>query len=383
MHNKSPHILFLASWYPSDEKPTHGIFIKQHALALSQFTKVSIAYAYASEGCSEKVEYNTLNENFIEYKIAYKKSNSILKPILHYWRAKRAYQILFKKIQEDKQAITAIQLNVIFPMAILLGLAKKTFNVPHTIVEHWSGYLPQDGNYKGILKTYFTKKAVASASTIFYVSEPMRKAMLNHGLEGNYQLLYNVVNTSIFKLGMRSEKPLLIHISSLVEREKNIRGTLEIVAQLQKKQIAFDTLIIGGSGKDLMEAQELAKKLQLKSIQFTGNLPPEQVAQHLQNAWALLLFSHFEGMPVVALEALACGVPIFASKVGHLPEIINNTNGFLGETPNEMVDALEKHFQSSVEYNALSMCEWVEENASYKSVGKQLSDYYANTFQSK
>jgi L-malate glycosyltransferase len=374
--NKSPHILFLASWYPSTEKPTHGVFIKQHALALSQFAKVSIAYAYARESSSEKIECHVLNENVIEYKLAYKKSNSILKPILHYWRAKKAYQILFEKIKQDKQAVTAIQLNVIFPVAILWRLVKKTFNVPHTIVEHWSGYLPQDGNYNGMLKTYFTKKAVVNASTIFYVSEPMRKAMLNHGLKGKYQLVYNVVNTSIFKLGERSEKPLLVHISSLVEREKNISGTLEIIAQLQKKQIAFDTLIIGGSGNDLMEAQELAKKLQLTSIQFTGNLPPEQVVPHLQKAWALLLFSHFEGMPVVALEALACGVPVFASKVGHLPEIINNTNGFLGETPIEIVDALENNFQSSVKYNALSMHQWVEENASYKSVGKQLADYY-------
>jgi L-malate glycosyltransferase len=374
--NKSPHILFLASWYPSTEKPTHGVFIKQHALALSQFAKVSIAYAYARESSSEKIECHVLKENVIEYKLAYKKSNSILKPILHYWRAKKAYQILFEKIKQDKQAVTAIQLNVIFPVAILWRLVKKTFNVPHTIVEHWSGYLPQDGNYNGMLKTYFTKKAVVNASTIFYVSEPMRKAMLNHGLKGKYQLVYNVVNTSIFKLGERSEKPLLVHISSLVEREKNISGTLEIIAQLQKKQIAFDTLIIGGSGNDLMEAQELAKKLQLTSIQFTGNLPPEQVVPHLQKAWALLLFSHFEGMPVVALEALACGVPVFASKVGHLPEIINNTNGFLGETPIEIVDALENNFQSSVKYNALSMHQWVEENASYKSVGKQLADYY-------
>ncbi len=368
--------MFLASWYPSEVKPTHGIFIKQHALALSQFTKVSIAYAYASETNLKEVECNVLNENLIEYKLAYKKSKSILKSILHYWRAKKAYQVLFEKIKKDKQAVTAIQLNVIFPMAILLGLAKKTFNVPYTIVEHWSGYLPQDGNYKGILKTHFTKKAIASASTIFYVSEPMRKAMLNHGLKGNYQLLYNVVNTSVFKLGVRSEKPILVHVSSLVEREKNISGTLEIISQLQKKRVEFDTLIIGGSGNDLTEAQQLTKKLQLKSIQFTGNLPPQQVATHLRKAWALLLFSHFEGMPVVALEALACGVPIFASKVGHLPEIINDTNGFLGATTNEMVAALENCFQSPTKYNVVSMHQWVEETASYKSVGKQLADYY-------
>ncbi len=378
MKENKPHILFLASWYPTREKSTHGIFVQQHALALSLYASVSVVYACAGEP-TKAIECVALNANCKEYRLVYKRSHSFLKPVIHYWRARQAYKKLFNHVRRvSTPAISAIQLNVIFPTGLFLNLAKTLINVPYTVVEHWSGYLPEDGNYKGVLKKWLTKQVVKKARVVFHVSEPMRKAMLNHGLTGNYQLLYNVVNTSLFKPGIKSERPLLIHVSSLVEREKNRSGLLLHIQQLQKKGYDFDTLIIGGEDTELQLAMEQAKHLQLKAITFTGIISLQELCTHLQKAWALLLFSHFEGMPVVALEALACGVPVLANKVGHLPYLITPNFGILTEVNHTAQQqlAIENILTKAFKSDSQELHNWVKANASYEAVGKQLLDHY-------
>lgn len=379
MRAKKPHILFLASWYPVAEKSTHGIFIQRHAMALALYAEVSVAYVYPSDNPDLKPTVTRLSDKCTEYRMAYHRSRSILKPFLHYWRARKAYRLLFRMIQSTNSIpVSVIQVNVIFPVALWLPLARSVFRTPYTIVEHWSGYLPEDGNYRGILKKWITQRTVRQAKKIYYVSEPQRLAMLGNGLQGNYELLFNVVDTQLFKPGQKQSKPLLIHISSLVEREKNIAGTFNVLRELQEKEYAFETIIIGGEGDELKQARQKATEYGLKDIAFMGNLPPEILVQHLQRAHALVLFSHFEGMPVVALEAMACGVPVLATKVGHLPFIINENTGILTErySTRQQVEAIELILKNKVHYEAQYLHDWVRQHASYEAIGMRLDTYY-------
>lgn len=379
MDRKIPHILFMASWYPVTERPTHGIFIQRHAMALALYVHVSVVYVYASDNPDLEPSVTRLSNTCTEYRMAYQRSYSFLKPFVHYWRARNTYKTLFRLIQNNQPiSVSAIQVNVIFPVALFLSLARSVFRVPYTIAEHWSGYLPEDGNYKGVLKKWITRKAVRHTEKIFYVSEPQRKAMVDHGLHGDYELLFNVVDTAIFKPGHKQDKPLLIHISSLVEREKNISGTFDVLLKLQQKGYIFETLIVGGEGQELEQAKQLAEKIGLKTIEFTGNLAPQILAGYLQKAHALLLFSHFEGMPVVALEALACGVPVLATKVGHLPFLIEPDMGILtekGDTQGQL-RTLEAFLKGKVQIDASKLSDQIERNASYKAVGQKLYIHY-------
>ena len=179
-HDQKP-ILFLASWYPTPQNINHGIFIKNHALALSKYMPIIVVYAYSSSEAKQTKITKNKQGNFEEWILEYKKVDQtipVLSSIIKYKRFKNAYATLLKELISNNISIKAIQLNTIFPAAISLHLFKDHFKVPHTIVEHWSGYLPEDGNYKGFLQTYFTEKAVATASKLFYVSEKQKNAML-------------------------------------------------------------------------------------------------------------------------------------------------------------------------------------------------------------
>lgn len=383
MSHQQDAILFLTSWYPVESNPTHGIFIRNHAVALSQFQKVVVVYVYSSnQKSSGEIEETIVNENLTEYRVCYSKAFFTIKPLTSFFqfiKFKKAHRQLIKHLQVKRIRVKAIQVNVIFPVALVLNLYKKAFNAEHTILEHWSGYLKQDGNYKGRILKRTTQAAIANAKKIWYVSEPQKQAMLAHGLNGQFELIYNVVDTTIFKPAEKTNTRIqLLHVSSLVEREKNITGTFNVIKKLQERGLDFDFVVIGGEAEQLSAAKNLAQKLEIKNIKFTGVLKPQEVAKYMQQSSALILFSHFEGMPVVVLEALSCELPVFASKVGQLPYMINQEFGVLTESSdeNKMSEALEKLVKGESQYNHLAMREFVLKNASMNSVGKQMSDFY-------
>ena len=61
---KRKKILFLSSWYPSPQQPTHGIFVKRHAEAASLLNDVLVLYVYSGAGNQDKISVN--NEAFQE-----------------------------------------------------------------------------------------------------------------------------------------------------------------------------------------------------------------------------------------------------------------------------------------------------------------------------
>jgi len=147
---------------------------------------------------------------------------------------------------------------------------------------------------------------------------------------------------------------------------------------LQDNNYNFDLIVAGGSGDELSAAKKLSEQLKLNNVIFTGNLPPEKISELMQQSDGLLLFSHYEGMPVVALEALSCGLPVFASKVGQLPFIIKEDFGVLVNEGNEveLFTALEKLFSNSYHFNSTAMRDFVLQHASYEAVGKQMNVFY-------
>jgi glycosyltransferase involved in cell wall biosynthesis len=91
------------------------------------------------------------------------------------------------------------------------------------------------------------------------------------------------------------------------------------------------TLTIVGGGKERERLEALSKSLNLNNrIIFVGTTPHSKVWDYLQEATLFVLPSISEGFPRALLEAMACGLPIVATRVGGTPElIIDNVNGLL------------------------------------------------------
>ncbi|MBK7666423.1 MAG: hypothetical protein IPJ32_03195 [Sphingobacteriaceae bacterium] len=94
-------ILFLTSWYPVNTNPSHGIFIRNHAIALSHFQSVIVVYAYAcADGPYFEVEHKNVNENLTEYIVKYPKSTGALKFLNSFLNYKKAHRILIEHLSQ-------------------------------------------------------------------------------------------------------------------------------------------------------------------------------------------------------------------------------------------------------------------------------------------
>ncbi|MDZ4666124.1 MAG: glycosyltransferase [Bacteroidota bacterium] len=382
MHlNKS--VLFLTSWYPAQEDPAHGIFIQNHAKALARFTKVVVVYAYSVRETTSGSITKNQDGNLTEIRFAYPKTTITVPFAKHYTQFTNyvnSYKKLLQYLIDHNISVSAIQVNVAFPAAMILSQFKDHFKVKHTLVEHWSGYLHEDGNYKGLILKRYTKSCFKNVSKIWYVSEKQKQSLIEHDLKGDFELLYNAVDTSIFKLNRKDEKKktTFLHVSSLVEREKNLNGTFKALKFLEDKNLEFELLIVGGNAESIEQTKLLQQAIGVQNVTYLGYQTKENISSFMNWCDALLLFSHFEGMPVVVLEALACGLPVFASQVGQLPHLIIDEFGRLSPVNdvNHFAGELENFMNNKLNFNSEKMSEFISEHASFDAVGKQMFDFY-------
>ncbi|MGH7992518.1 MAG: glycosyltransferase family 4 protein, partial [Limisphaerales bacterium] len=149
--------------------------------------------------------------------------------------------------------------------------------------------------------------------------------------------LPNVVDTDWFQpAGGVSEEPFtLIAVGRLV-KEKRLDRFISIVHRLRTDyRLNIRGLIVGPGRPNESFAQELehqARRLGLfpEFIQFRGGVPDTRPVY--PEAAVCVLTSDYEGTPNVLLEAMASGLPVVASKVGGVPEIVRHgQTGFLHE----------------------------------------------------
>jgi N-acetyl-alpha-D-glucosaminyl L-malate synthase BshA len=117
-----------------------------------------------------------------------------------------------------------------------------------------------------------------------------------------------------------------MHISNF-RPVKRVADVIKVFEKVTQKLNA--RLVMIGDGPDAGAARKLAQDLGvLDRVKFTGVL--DGVADLLQAANLLLLPSQTESFGLVALEAMASGVPVVASDVGGLPEVVEHgVTGFL------------------------------------------------------
>lgn len=230
-----------------------------------------------------------------------------------------------------------IHLNALYPVAIIGIYLKLKWKVPLIVTEQWTGYFGADGRYKGFFKKHVTKTAVRLAQTVTVISTDLRDIMLEHGLKKQYQLITNTVDINTFKINEKSNNGSFgsVHVSFLNDEQKNVSGIIRASSRLLKKSPPV-ILTIVGEGIDKPELQKLREQLDISgSVKFTVRKTGAGLAYILQNSRVFVLFSNYETQAVVLLEAMCCGIPVIATRVGGVSENLNANNGILIEPGNE------------------------------------------------
>jgi glycosyltransferase involved in cell wall biosynthesis len=382
------HILFLASWYPNRNKPSHGIFVKRQAEAAALFQKISALHVCSDEKANETYEITQSSENGVKSTVVYYKKVTSAIPVfsgaLKFYRYLKAHLLGYKAIVKDAGKPALIHLNIAQRAGIAALLFHFLYKIPFIITEHWSGYMPEDGNYRGTYMVKTTEAIFKRAKAVIVLSEKMRQGLLSHNLNGNgrFYIIPNVVNTEIFCPTL-SKKPKsikkLIHISTINDREKNISGIIEAINLLASERSDFRIDFIGDSEeRAFFEEKANNAGLLNRIIFFQGYKDEAETAAYLKEADLKVMFSNFEGLPCVLIEAAACGVPVVATKVGGIPEYFTKELGILVEPRDSkaLAVAISEALDNSEKFKPEGIRAYAMEKFSYRSVGQMLAEVY-------
>jgi len=142
------------------------------------------------------------------------------------------------------------------------------------------------------------------------------------------------VDISHYSVATGRARRHLLFVGSLERstRYKALDSLLEALALLraQGDRVRLDVL---GDGSARCEYETQSKALGLSDqVIFHGPTGPQELKSFYQNAAALVVPSRFDSFPTVIVEALACGTPVIASRVGGIPTVIRHeVNGLLVE----------------------------------------------------
>jgi N-acetyl-alpha-D-glucosaminyl L-malate synthase BshA len=116
------------------------------------------------------------------------------------------------------------------------------------------------------------------------------------------------------------DRAILMHVSNF-RPVKRVRDIIRIFARVRES--VPSVLVMVGDGPERVQAEDEASQLGVSdSVYFLGKI--DAVAPLLANADLFLLPSESESFGLSALEALACGVPVVASRAGGLPEVVRD-----------------------------------------------------------
>jgi teichuronic acid biosynthesis glycosyltransferase TuaC len=186
---------------------------------------------------------------------------------------------------------------------------------------------------------WLTRLAMKRASFVVTKSEHLRQQAIRMGINGRkVRTVRNGCDPSVFhladrraaraQLAVHEDAELVLFVGRL-DAKKGIVELLEAFISLAGSRPNLLLAYIGdGPGGEQLRSKAKGFELQDRII-LIGACPSQKVAQWLAAANLLALPSYNEGHPNVVIEALSCGRPVIATKVGGILELVNKQSGIL------------------------------------------------------
>jgi len=364
--------LFTSSWYPSKAHTTVGNFVQRHAEAVATMCDVWVLYVASMpqwQGPPKIEEHCEKNVNTV---IVYCRRGFFAKRKAF---IKGAYHLIrSKQIQFD-----VVHHNVLWPHGWQPRWLQSKFNLPYIVTEHWTGYDPINAHKRHPLLLWMSRFGARKASFLCPVTLDLQRKMIDFGIHGNYCVVPNVVDTRLFSLATPEGNTIrFLHVSSLIDGHKNISGLLRVWKKVSDA-LPHVHLTLGGDGPiDYWQQQAAILGIRPDTIDYFGETTWEGVAQKMESSHALVLFSNYENLPCVIVEALACGLPIISTRVGGISEHINEERGILVDRGDE--EALQRAIVTMAgnvrTYNQAALRNYALERFSNEAVAKAFEKVY-------
>lgn len=180
---------------------------------------------------------------------------------------------------------------------------------------------------KGSRRAEQTAAALGAADAVVAVSRQLAAAVRELGVPGErVHTVYNGVDTSIFSPGRRdrsSRTPKILFVGNLVD-VKGIDVLVDACGRLRSRGLEFQCDLIGQGPLHHRLTRQISALSLVDHVRLHPPRAHRELAEAYRGADILVLPSRSEGVPNVVLEAIACGTPIVATRVGGIPEVLDD-----------------------------------------------------------
>ena len=216
----------------------------------------------------------------------------------------------------------------------------QALNVPHVITFHTLGLIKMQsraGEVEQSERPFVESEVMSTADRIIAFSPHERDSMARlYGADPRkVSLVPCGVDLSVFcpldqeaarnRLGLNGEK-ILLYVGR-VEPLKGLDLLVETVAQMDSEDGAR-VMVVGADvngGQEMDRVKQLAKERDLENqIDFVGQVDHMELPLYYNAADVCVVPSYYESFGLVALESMACGTPVVATRVGGLSTIVQH-----------------------------------------------------------
>ena len=331
-------IVWLAGWYPTPSNPLAGIFVQRHFLALSKaLTKNDTVSLYHI--CIDGSESSDGVSNVNEHLLTIGQSTGLFSRVLN---AIRFHRRTFSELKEALKKADLVHVHAGDRIGFWAAWFKQKYGYKLVYTEHWAIYDSNTSDafenrniwFRFYMKWLWKKTdLVASISTKLYSSMEAKYAVSKP-----FTMFPNVLDQA-FEESQESSIPneksnedvvTLLHVSNF-EARKNVFELIESVNNLIRSGRKLRLILIGAGSETFSDYVS-------ENIVLLASMKAQQLTEYYRLADAFILPSDAENSPCVISEALSFGLPVIATDVGGVSEMINETNGVLiprFQTPQE------------------------------------------------
>jgi len=329
-------LLTFATLYPSAARPGHGIFVEtrlRHLLASGLAQSVVVAPVPWFPAVHERLgRYGTIartprQETLHGIEVLHPRFPLLPKVGMStapFFLALASAGTL-RKTRERGYAFDVIDAHYFYPAGVAAALLGRYFGKPVVITARGS-------DINQIAQHAIPRKlivwAARRAGAVVAVSHALKLRLEELGVDSaKIVVLRNGVDADAFRpLDRGAERSrlgisgrLLISVGNLVEHKGN-----DLV--IRSLRCFTETILcLIGDGPDRARLESVAREIGVaQRVRFVGQVPQSELPRYYSAADALVLASSREGWPNVLLEAMACGTPVVASRVGGTPEVITS-----------------------------------------------------------
>lgn len=293
----------------------------------------------------------------------------------------------------NREELDLLHVHYAIPHAVCAILAKQMSGRDVKIVTTLHGtditVLGYDPSLTDAIRFGIEKSDIVTAVSKSLISQTYD--LINPGKK--IETVYNFIDERVYKklnsshlkeeYGILPEEKVVIHVSNFrpVKRVQDVVRTFEKITKgIQAK------LLLVGDGPEMTVVCKLVKKLNIEDrVLYLGK--QDNLEELYSISDLMLLLSEKESFGLVALEAMACGVPCIGTNVGGIPEVIDHGKsgyicelGDIEDMSNKAIELLhnpEKHKQFS--YASIKL---VRDKFQATTIVKQYEDLYKSLLQS-